>query len=746
MLREKNKSKERLTINAIQNGVFYMLFILLPFSIIPMPWDWTERGITLLILLVSTVIVFLEIFKFIWEGKFSIFKNSIDLGILLLLLASIVSTAFSIDSGLSFWGVDMNLGSGLVSLIAVILVSFSMRSFIDTFEEVVKVLIYFSIGISIINILSLLSFGGIDFLSKLPAYKEIFTYGLPWTLSASTLLVLNGVVTITSFGLLVWNKEKKMMFYLNIGILVLSLLTILAFSLNQAFSIVLLLFLSLSTLVFLTWRYIKFKKSEEKNFRLLVSIPLIVSTVSFILLKIPAVKDKILDSFKLLTQVSLGNDISWEVVSSGIASRLVRAVVGFGGNSFVMLYNMFKPSTVEVLAFNNTNFYYASSEVMTKFAEKGLLWIGVWIFIGYLLTKELVSQIKNLRRSPSNKKTLLALTLGLASLFVYTTSLFCYFGILIKLIFFVIIALWVVASNLGKKRGSDKLVLKMWAVDTNVDKFKKLSKSIQNINMVMTIVLTITFLGLMGIWCKILISNIYISSAERFISAETFKFEKKDPSQQERDDFLSEVLNRYSKAEGFEKKNSLINRKLALLNLEKVSLYAEQYTFSDDQNEKERLLDRIAMHKREVVNQTQKGLDRSPQLYDNWETASSVYMGLLSIGFEDYDRDALNALSKALDLNPTNYELYYNAAQVYLVQENSDDALAMLVKVLEINPRHVPSLLMAGEVNKGLGKEEVYLSYLKAAKAIMEEYNQDDTDIYQEVVRDLRQVEGTPEE
>jgi tetratricopeptide (TPR) repeat protein len=121
-------------------------------------------------------------------------------------------------------------------------------------------------------------------------------------------------------------------------------------------------------------------------------------------------------------------------------------------------------------------------------------------------------------------------------------------------------------------------------------------------------------------------------------------------------------------------------------------------------------------------------------------------MGLLSIGFEDYDRDALNALSKALDLNPTNYELYYNAAQVYLVQENSDDALAMLVKVLEINPRHVPSLLMAGEVNKGLGKEEVYLSYLKAAKAIMEEYNQDDTDIYQEVVRDLRQVEGTPEE
>jgi len=747
MLRERNKSKKRLTINAIQNGIFYMLFLLLPFSIIPMPWDWTERGISLLILLVSTVIVSLEIFKFIWEGKFSIFKNGIDIGILLLLLASIVSTSFSIDSGLSFWGVDMNLGSGLISLIAVIVVSFVMRSFIDTFKEVVKVLIYFSVGISIINILSLLSFGNIDFLASLPTYKEIFTYGLPWTLSASTLLVLNGVVTITSFGLLVWNKNKeKVIFILNIIILILSLLTILAFSINQGFPIVLILFFSLSALVFLTWRHIRFKKFEEKTLRFLISIPLITSTVSFALLKISSIKDKVLDSFQLLTQVSLGNDISWEVVSSGIASRFLRAIVGFGENTFVMLYNIFKPSTMEVLTFNNTNFYYGSNEIVTKFAEGGLLWVGAWIFIGYLLIKELILQIKNLRRSSSNKKTLLTLTLGLSSLFVYLTSLFCYFGILIKLIFFLIISLWIVASNLEKRRGSDKFVLKIWAVDTNAEKFKKLSKSIQNINMMITIVLSIIFLSLMGIWCKILISNIYILSAERDISTESTEFEEADPSQEERDAFLSKVVDKYSKAEKFEKKNPLINRKLALLNLEKVSLYAEQYTFSDDQNEKEELLDKIAMHKREVVNQIQKALDRDPQLYDNWETASSAYMGLLSIGFEDYDRDALNALSKALDLNPTNYELYYNAAQVYLVQENKDDALAMLVKVLEINPRHVPSLLMAGEVNKGLGKSDVYLSYLKAAKVIMEEYDQTETEIYQNVVRDIREEEGTSEE
>jgi len=746
MLKEKRRSKKRLTINAIQNGIFYMLFLLLPFAIIPMPWDWLERGISLLILIVSTVIVALEILKFIWEGKFSIFKNSIDTGIFLVLLAGIISTIFSVDPGLSFWGVDMSLGSGLVSLIAVVLVSISMRSFIDTFEEVVKVLLYFSIGILIINILSLLSFSGIDFLNFLPAYKEVFSYGLPWTLSANTLLMLNGILIITSFGILVWyKKNNKTIFIFNIINLAISLLTFWAFSVNQGLPIAILLFLILILLVILIMRFVRFRKSEEKTIKMLISIPLLISIVVFAIFKIPNVKEKILESFNLLTQVSLGGDISWEVISSSISSKFIRAIVGFGENTFVLLYNMFKPATTEVLAFNKTNFYYGSSEIITQFGEGGIIWIGAWIFLGYLLIKELISQIKELKRSASSEKTLISLTLGFATLFVYISSIFIHFGILIKLIFFILISLWIVSINIKKIKIPDKFVLKMWAIDTNAEKFKKRSQSIENINLIMTIILISISIGLTGIWCKMLVSNIYIASAEAYISTETIKFEEVEPSQEERETFLTEVIDRYSKAEKFERKNSLVNRKLALLNLEKVSFYGELYTFSDDQNEKEELLDKIAMHKREVVNQIQKALDRNPKLYSNWETSSSAYMGLLSVGFEDYDRDALNALGKCADLNPSNYEIYYNAAQVYLVQENSEDALAMLIKVLEINPRHVPSLVMSAEINKKLGKDDVYLSYMKAAKAIMEEYGQTETDVYQEVVRDIRQAEGLEE-
>jgi len=747
MFRENNKSKKRFTINAIQNGIFYMLFLLLPFSIIPMPWDWATRGTSLLILIISIVIVSLELLKFIWEGKISIFKNSVDLGILFILLASIISTVLSVNPGLSFWGIDMNLGSGLISLVAVILVSYAMRSFIDTFGEIVKVLIYFSIGISIINIFSLMSFCNIDFLQYLPAYKSVFQYGLPWTLSAHILLLLNGVVSITTFGVLVWNRKRNIVgFLMNISVLILSLLTILVFSLNQGFSIILTLFLSLLILVFLTWRYIRFKKPEEKFIRLLIAIPLVIVTILFALLKIPVIRENILASFTLLTQVSLGNDISWEIVFLGVSRRFTRALVGFGKDTFVILYNMFKPATMEVLAFNNANFYYGSSEVITQFAEGGVLWLGAWILSGYLIVKELLSQIRSLKRSESTGRTILILTLGLSALFMYISSFFCHLGILEELIFFIVISLWVVALNLGKGKSSEKFTIKIWVMGTNVKKLKKQSHTTRNINILMTILVGTMALVLIGFWCRTLISNIYIASAEQYISTESIRLEEDNPSQEERDNFLSEVLNRYSKAEMFGEKNPLINRKLALLSLGKISLYSEQYTSSKDQNEQEELLDRIVMYKKEVVNQVQKAIDKDPQIYSNWETASSVYMGLLSIGFKDYDKEALNALSNALDLNPTNYELYYSAAQVYMVQEDTDDALAMLIKVLEINPTHIPSLLMAGEINKGLGEKEIYISYLKAAKAIMEEHDQTETDVYQEVIRGIKQAEEVSEE
>ena len=742
MLKEKHSLKNRSTINAIQNGMFYMLFVLLPFCIIPLPWDWIERGTSLLILMISTVIISLEIFKFIWEGKVSISKSSIDIGILLFLLASIISTIFSVDMGLSFWGVDMNLGSGFISLLAIILLSFTMRIFIDTSNEVSKVLKSFYTGISIINIFSLLSFFNIDFLRHLPAYEDIFTYGLPWTLSAPTLLILNGVLITTSLGILFLDdrKRKDTKIFVLLPFLI-SIITILLFSINQGFTVLLVLLIALSLLVFLTLKDIKIQKSRERDFRLLALIPFLLLTISFLFLRIPTVKDKILDSFQVLTQMSLGTDISWEIVSSGLSSQLSRAIVGFGENTFAILYNLFKPATDEILALNNSNFFHGSSEILTQLGEGGIIKVVTWILLGYLLVKEFFGQIRKMLKTRNTEKEIFSLTLGISSLFVYTLSFFYDFGVIIYLIFFINISLWIISSSLNTRGLANKLIFRTWVVDTGQKKLKDSANSVRSINIVLSTLLFGVTLLAMTMWCKTLISNIYIASAEYSINTESIELSE-DSDFEDRESLILKLLDRYSKAESFEERNSLVNRKLALLNLEMVSLYVEEYGFTEDENKKEEILNSISVYKREVINQGQKAVDRNPELYDNWETMASSYMGLLSLGFEDYDRDSLEALSKAVDLNPINYELYYNAAQVYLVQENTEDALTMLIESLQINPRYIPTILLTADVNKDLGKVEVYLSYLEAAKAIMEEYDQTDTEIYQEVLLDIEEAEA----
>ena len=112
-------------------------------------------------------------------------------------------------------------------------------------------------------------------------------------------------------------------------------------------------------------------------------------------------------------------------------------------------------------------------------------------------------------------------------------------------------------------------------------------------------------------------------------------------------------------------------------------------------------------------------------------------MGLIGLGFSDYTTDAIYSLEKAIELKPLNYELYYSKAQVYLINGEKDNALASLTEVFGIYPQHVPSLLLAGEINKDKGNIDVYESYLRAAKKVLEALGQESTETYRSVNQQL---------
>jgi len=87
-----------------------------------------------------------------------------------------------------------------------------------------------------------------------------------------------------------------------------------------------------------------------------------------------------------------------------------------------------------------------------------------------------------------------------------------------------------------------------------------------------------------------------------------------------------------------------------------------------------------------------------------------------------------------------NFELYYYKAQLNVISGDKDGALSALTQVLGINPQHVASIMLAGEINKEKGNIEVYESYLKAAKKILEIQGNTDIALYNEISNQLNEL------
>jgi tetratricopeptide (TPR) repeat protein len=180
--------------------------------------------------------------------------------------------------------------------------------------------------------------------------------------------------------------------------------------------------------------------------------------------------------------------------------------------------------------------------------------------------------------------------------------------------------------------------------------------------------------------------------------------------------------------------------------LEKIGVLVERFSEVDEEDSelRDEYISSITDLKSVAIDLSRKSTDTSPSTYANWLTRSTVYTSLVGVGFEEHIPDSLSSLERAVNLNPLNFQLYYSMAQVYIVKGEQDNALELLGRVLEINPQHIPSILLAADLYKEEGNTEAYASYLQAAQQILENEEATDLDIYDEIVKALGalQAEG----
>ena len=740
VLPTSNRHPKKVTIPQIQKYLFYALLFVLPMSILPFSWDWTERGMSIVILSFSSIIIGLEILRIFLEGKLSVLKSSSDAGIFLLILSLLLSTIFSKDMNTSLWGIDGKLGGGLVVFLSLVLLSFSVRLFIKNEDDIKTGILFFISGMILNNILSILSFLGVNVWGFVPVYKELSQVGLPLFRSSKLHVLVNAISILFSLGVLggyTISKKEKYVMILSIVSLVLSVINIWLFSINVGMGLVVSLVLTLGILSYLVFKKIKLQESQSKNIFLFFVIVSLAILIPFILLQIPAVRGLVIpSSINIIAQVSLGLDLSWSIASSVFVNSFSSGLFGFGPDTYSISYNLFKPVSTSLVSFNSVNFYYSGNEILTQLPNGGLFWLISWGIFGFLLFKSIVIDFLKLKQYGSTETMWFLIIIDTVMSLIFVASFFSPYFVIISLILLLMISFRSVIRDVLNRGTADRFVLKLWTASMDTESGS--GNNFKNLNILLSAVVGIISLVIFGFWMSKGIASMYALKAEAYYIEENRKYEGDVyPTLEQREEFTNNMSALYGKAVDFDKDNPYLNRKKGLMYLERIGISAEKYSNIEDGDSKDQIIKDVGMWKNYTIDSVRKSIDLSSSVYANWEASTRVYMGLIGMGFYDYVADAIYSLDKAIESNPSNYELYYSKAQVYVIKSEKDAALSALTKALSLNPQHVPSILLAGDLNKDMGNLVVYESYLKAAKKILEVQGSTSLEIYNQISKEL---------
>ncbi len=738
MSEEKNVSSSNVfdMISKLQRFVFYITLFLIPWFIIPLPYDSTEKIKSILFIFLSSFVILLEVIKWIWDGKISIVKSSFDKIFLLILLSFVISTIFARDSWMSFWGYDGRLGTGLFVMIFLFLFFYLSRGFLQKKKEIVNAIMSLSGGVLVMIVISMLSVLKVDVFGWLPFVNNFFVVGLPLTFSFQEAMLISGLsVFLNLFLLLGFVQDKKYQGVILpiIGLLI-SFVSLTLFSINQG-ALIPILFLVVSILVCI---FLWFKLNKS-----LKAIPVLILIFSLLSVGLSIgfqyqsfIKSILGESFATINPIRLGADISWVVASSSIVNDFLRGLIGLGNDSFGIAYNLFKPSTEAIITLGNTTFVSGSNEIFTTLANRGLIGVTVWVILGIAYLRVIIKQIT----SSSKESGSLTFLLALIGMFIYLGSIFIPYSFLTFFLLFMSTLMLVIFDN--KEGSNEEFLVKFWAV--NVGKVNKdINKTMEGINWFFTVFVTLlTTAGLILLFVKTM-SAAYVVRAEAYNLEMTEKYKNEtDVDLEVKEGYLERMVGYYDKALRYDSADPYVNRKAALISTEIIKLLSERYAEAKE-DEKEVILSSITSWKNTALDLSREAINTSSLTYANWNARSSVYIGLITVGLSDYSQDALNALQSCVSLNPLDFDSYYKAGQIYMVKEDYDKALAAFRSVLNINGQHVPSLILSASILNEKGDKESAVAYLQAAKEVLEQNNLDSGEMYENIIKSLKELGGT---
>ncbi len=633
------------------------------------PLDIIKSSIITFGVLISAILYFLYSFKY---KTLSLPKNSLTIISILILLSTVISTAYSGNILKSIFGQGFEIGS-MSFLLSLFLCSFLVyhltKNRIDRTSHILKAILISFIIIALFHIIRF--FAGAEFMNfgifNLPTSTSLGKWG--------DLAVFSGIIAVLSYIRLRFSDSNRKNKYISWSLFILS--AIIIFVVNSA----IVWFITALTMLGISAYEFSNKLVNQTGFRAFLSKIPRLSVIIMLVAVLCAWNSSVISKYLANTLKISNSEISlpWQLTMD-IASETIKEspLVGAGPNRFGVQYLKYKPQEVNptqfwVLEFSN-GFGFLPSFIVTQGIIGFILLILLLILflkIGYKILLQ-------------NSNTSISSNLPVINSFFVS-------------LFLVLVSLLYVPSH-------SILLLTAVFIGLFISSISKAEYSIKNTKVVSILSILLVFLCVfwLAMYTKKIISlkyfeqglkSINIPKNEQIDKAElSFKIDKAELS--------------FKKAISYDE-SDIYYQALSEINIIKINALTRGVQDQIQKGAKSadpEIIKQIGVLVEEAVSYTRKATSIDSTNYYNYLSEARISEIATSLQIPNAYDNAKNAYVNALRFNPYNPSIYLSVARLEASQGKMVDAQKFIGSALQLKQNYLEAIFLLSQIQVSQGQ------------------------------------------
>jgi len=653
----------------IAKALTLVLVFLIPLWFLPISQDFLDFQKQSIFVLVVFLIFILWGIRVLGKRELNIRLNWIYLAVILFVLASLVSSIFSVWQYVSFWGWPLNISDNFISVLFFAILFFLVINLLENEKEMFLMIISFISSIALAVLYSILQ--SYQIFSIPFSFFEISTF--------NTIGSMNSVAILSAIffplSLMMAFSSKRILRWILFLISLVFLLGVLLVNFFYA-----LVSLSLGLIVLILFGILSLKGKNNIKW---IYFPIVLSAILLVFL---VFRFSFPISPTMVPEQSPSGKTEIGILYDALKQN---AVFGTGPATFSLDYSKYHDASLNKEVFFGATFSSGASEIIDKFITVGIFG-GALILAMFLIA--IIYSLKDIMRTRTNNKYWF-LKVGLLASMVsmFSAQIFYYANFLIYLSFWILLAS--ISFIVSKKEKSISLA----------EKPKRLTVFIS-----LLLILLVFGLGFVFI------------AGQKYAAEISYFNGLKEISRGNQDNGISKILS----ATKLNTSMDLYWRDLAQFSISLVNQINSDTSLSSSEK-KSKSQSAIS----NAVFAADQSVKLGPANVENWNVRGYVYRNL--IGIENADELAIESYNKGIELQPASPFAWTELARVYLLKEqylfsqnkdenSQNDALSKSLdsanKSIELDSDYAPAYYLVALVYDQQGRSDEAVQKLEESQ------------------------------